>query len=256
MKIYSSFRENWRFDDFFSVSYSMNWLQKISMGLWEDIEKYGPPKRENDYKHPLPNWWQFPRFSGEFGYSAPTKEAIQKIKQFVGDDQVLEVGAGKGLWAKLMQDAGIKVTPTDIAAGKTHGTDEPSIVSTENEHYTEETRQILRDEHKDLGPEFSYDFDPNTYTDVYKTPGEDAVAQFGDHAVLMLNYPPYDNPMAANVLKLFQGNKVIYIGEGMGGATADDEFHEILRDQWTSVGGSDLPYFHGTHPYAEFYIRK
>ena len=51
-----------------------------------------------------------------YGWAVPAEKAIEKIKTFVVNDKVVEIGSGYGLWAKLMQDAGIQiVSPYGIA---------------------------------------------------------------------------------------------------------------------------------------------
>jgi len=52
-------------------------------------------------------------FTKNYGWSVPSEEAIDKLKEFVGGDSVLEIGSGYGMWAKVMQEAGLSVTATD-----------------------------------------------------------------------------------------------------------------------------------------------
>jgi len=213
----------------------MNWLQKISMGLWEDIEEAGPRKQHRDIDERMNEFNRRRDFTQNFGWSVPTKEVIDKLQQFVGNDKILEVGAGKGLWAKLMQDAGMSLTPTDLHSGGDN----------------------------------SYYGGSDSFTQITQMDAEEAVLSFSDHTVLFLNWPPYDSPMAANALKKFSGNKLIYIGEGPGGCTANDEFCQMLYKSWQHVDSAcvphpesswgneiEIPQWEGLHDCISLYVRK
>ena len=52
-------------------------------------------------------------FRYTFSYAVPTKKVINKITKFIGNDKVLEVGAGKGLWASLLDKEGVDIIATD-----------------------------------------------------------------------------------------------------------------------------------------------
>lgn len=104
-----------------------NWLKRIAeRDLWKEISEKGPtpliwtddPSGGRIGKWPEGRNWidEFKRrdeFVQNYAWAVPTREAISKIQQFVGDETILEIGAGRGLWAKLLQDAGVKIIPTD-----------------------------------------------------------------------------------------------------------------------------------------------
>jgi hypothetical protein len=56
-------------------------------------------------------------------------------------------------------------------------------------------------------------------------------------------WPPYNKPLAYNVFKKFlELNNVktfIYIGEGYGGCTADDDFFDLIEDNKTKETCTD-----------------
>lgn len=222
----------------------MNWLQKHNMGLWEDIEESGPESVSNDFSE---NYKARENFSRNFGWAVPTKEAVEKLHSFIGGDQVLEAGAGKGVWAKLMQDAGIDIIPTDIHSGVQQGSEEDmkSQVHPENHYWRKEVME-------DMNPDISRD----TYTPIYRMDAEESLRQFGSANVLMMVWPPYDDPMAANALRVFKGSKLIYIGEGSGGCTGDDCFHDILWKEWQEVDIVCIPQWQGIHDCLYLYTRK
>lgn len=54
-------------------------------------------------------------FIARFGYAVPTPTTIAAIAGFFEERRVLEVFAGLGLWASLLQDAGLSIVATDAA---------------------------------------------------------------------------------------------------------------------------------------------
>jgi len=70
-------------------------------------------------------------------------------------------------------------------------------------------------------------------------------------AALLLVWPPYDDPMAADALEAYPGETVIYVGEGRGGCTADDRFHRLLHEDWELTETVDIPTYLGLHDRLE-----
>ncbi|MFX1709038.1 hypothetical protein PV783_34040 [Chitinophaga sp. CC14] len=63
----------------------------------------------------------------------------------------------------------------------------------------------------------------------YGTP--DILTKYHDHS-LFLCWPPALDPMATDCLHYYTGNKLAFIGYDTH-LTGDDEFHEILKNDWT-----------------------
>jgi len=63
-----------------------------------------------------------------------------------------------------------------------------------------------------------------TYFKVQKLNHIEALTKNPDADVLIINWPTYQNKWASEALRKFEGDIVIYIGEGMGGCNADDVF--------------------------------
>jgi len=70
-------------------------------------------------------------------------------------------------------------------------------------------------------------------------------------AALLLVWPPYDDPMAADALEAYPGETVIYVGEGRAGCTADDRFHRLLYQDWQLIETVDIPTYLGLHDRLE-----
>lgn len=155
-----------------------------------------------------------------YGWVVPTEEAISAIKKFVKKDRVVDIGAGYGLMAKLMQDTNIDVTPTDMPD------------RTGFKHQT------------------PHDY---TYTEIERIDNVEAMKKYGDFEVLMLSWAP---AMAFDTLKSFKGNKLIYIGEEKGGQVACDEFFDLLESEWELESRLNTPNWRGYNSYIFFYNRK
>lgn len=202
--------------------------QQIS--LWEEIAKAGPRTTFSldrfDVDQVQSDFYRRKAFREKFGFAVPTPEIISRLVTFIGQDKCLEVGAGRGLWAKLLQNERVFVTPTDFFA---HGTN----ITLGNTYFKG-------------GP---------TYTNIVRMDAEVAVQTFRDHNVLMLIWPPYAEAMAAIALEIFEGTKIIYIGEGEGGATGDDAFHDLLDKQWKLVQEIVIPTWACLHDRLFLYER-
>jgi hypothetical protein len=224
----------------------LNWYKIANM--WDEIEKFGPNSPVESIDDPrveyiaenmgmtkekafhslrdrlMAEFYKREYFVKNYGWSIPSQEAIEEIKSFVGNETVLEVGAGYGMWAKLMREAGIKIVATDLPFG--------------NESDIYRPRKVRFTEIEEIDSEVAvqkYMYQPYT---------------------LMMSWPPYAESMAAKTLKGFKGNKLIFIGEGEGGCTGDDQLFNILRNEWTLVKEIDIPQWYGIHDYISLWQRK
>jgi len=210
----------------------MNWFKFAN--LYDELSRFGPDGPDwidpnakryegdagDDIDRYMKEHYRRRQYINNYGWSVPNIEAIEQIKAFVQNDKVIEVGGGLGLWAKLMRDEGINVTVTDNLSS----------------HQEELSR------------------DP--FIDVKDMSNEAAMSAYGTHGVLMLVWPPYDDPMANNTLKKFLGNKLIFVGEGGYGCTGDDSFFCTLAENWEETDDIDIPQWSGIHDYLTFYVRK
>src|SRR3990167_7580855 len=49
-----------------------------------------------------------------YSFALPSRDAVQKIVEFVGSRVLLDVGAGTGLWSALLSCAGARVDAVDL----------------------------------------------------------------------------------------------------------------------------------------------
>lgn len=140
----------------------------------------------------------------------------EAIEELVKHSPIIEIAAGRGYWAKLVKNAGGKIRCFD-----------------------------------------SLEDNPNL--ELQWTPVEQGsfsqVCNRPDHTLFMC-WPPYDNPLAFNTLKLYEGKTFIYVGEGEGGCNGDDEFHQLLDRDWKETKTIEIPQWWGIHDYMVVYNRK
>ncbi|MBF0491697.1 MAG: HEAT repeat domain-containing protein, partial [Deltaproteobacteria bacterium] len=168
-------------------------------------------------------------FVKRYAWAVPTQKAIEAIAKFVGKEEMLEVGAGRGLWAALLKKQDARVIATD--GFRTH-----------------DVRRILPSERA-----------AQTYTDVEPLSHWRALETHPETKVLLMIWPPKDE-MAFEALGAFQvqgGEKFIFVGEAQrGGANGDDRFFKILDEDWEVVEEVDIPNWLDTRDHVVFYRRK
>ncbi|WP_228831818.1 hypothetical protein, partial [Nocardia elegans] len=141
-----------------------------------------------------------------YAYAVPSPETLSWIGAFSEGRRVLELGAGRGYWAKQLADHGVNVRAFD--AEPPDSTANPSFPGAEGQRDVWFPVSGL--------DEFDADLD-----------GE---------SVLFLCWPPgWGDPMASAALEKFEtrgGRRVIFIGEPQGGKTGDDAFFARLSEAW------------------------
>ena len=96
----------------------------------------------------------------------------------------------------------------------------------------------------------------NNFTAVEELSAEQAIEKYQDANVLMILWPSFNDDFAVNALRNFTGNKLVFIGEGQGGCTADYAFYDELSENWENCNHICLPNWEGIHDYCSFYQRN
>lgn len=130
---------------------------------------------------------------------------------------IVEGGAGSGYWAHLLRERGVDVVAYDDAPYENNWVD-------------------------------------GRWTEVLVGSAA-AMAQHGDRTLLLV-WPPYNKSMALDHLLAHNGQTVIYVGEGLGGCTADHAFHHYLEDHFEKVEEVNIPMWPGMHDGMEVWRRK
>lgn len=126
----------------------------------------------------------------QYAWGIPDESALEAIAEH-SPGGVVEIGAGGGYWAKLLRERGVDVMAFDADPGFAHWT-------------LKNWSEVLLGDHT-------------------------AVIGFPKRT-LLLCWPSYDMPWTAEVLELYGGDTVIYVGEGSGGCTGCDRMHTLLGE--------------------------
>lgn len=170
----------------------------------EKFTKLGSVLRDNfGYVLNYGDSWQ--RLRLLYSFAIPSDVALEKIKEL---SPIVEVGAGSGYWAYLLSQLGCKITAYDLESPKPLG------------------------EHSNAAFE-------KLWFDV-KIGGPEVLSNHTDDT-LFLCWPPLATSFAADCLKNYKGETVVYIGEWEGGCTADFDFFKIVKKNWKTEEFVSIP---------------
>jgi len=157
----------------------------------------------------------------QYSFAIPDREALWTIRKH-SPNGVLEIGAGTGYWAKLLTAMRVNVVAYDSGKGKY----------------------------------FKIESIRGRYHAVIQGAHVDALRQENHGRTLLLVWPDYERPWADEALHLYRGQVVAYVGEGDGGCTADDAFHQRLEREFKIIDESSIPQWWGIHDRLFVYKRK
>lgn len=157
----------------------------------------------------------------KYSWAIPNKAALIELAKL---SPIVEIGAGTGYLAYLLRKMGVDMLAVD-------------------EHPADSRRKANR-----------YHSFTKAWTKI-EVGGVEKVKEYPDRN-LLLCWPPYDEPMAVNCLRAYKGKVLAYIGEGLGGCTADNQFHDLLEDDFECVERIDIPQWDGLHDFLSIWKRK
>lgn len=85
---------------------------------------------------------------------------------------------------------------------------------------------------------------------------ETFVSLFSTGRNLFLCWPLNDDSMALDILSKFAGRYVIFVGEGKGGCTGCEKFHDALEMDFDLVKDVEIPQWFGIHDCLLIWERK
>lgn len=143
------------------------------------------------------------------------RASLSALSDFAGKAGIVEIGAGKGIWAEKLRLMGVNVSAYDIFAGSTQ----------ENIYH--------QGQHK-VGVQ------------------EGGVEKAGSHSAqtLFLSYPTPNESMGADALKAYTaagGTRLAFIGDRPAPGsdfynTGDQEFHQMLDNDWVLKEVVEMPH--------------
>ena len=160
-------------------------------------------------------------FCKNYSWAIPTPNAIDRLVEFfAGKGMILSVGAGRGLWERILEDRGLRVIATD--AFKSHGVETGGRM----------------------------------FTEVFNMDHLTAIDSFPAATTLMLCWPSYNEDFACEALGHFRGDFIIYIGEEEYGCTATCSFFHLLDKEWNLTESIEILNWKGIHDTIKIYERK
>ena len=163
-----------------------------------------------------------------YAYATPTVAALKALKRVGEKNEWLEIGAGKGVWARAMRRFGIHITATD--AMPEDGNDYHLI---EQESSNERNRSIVQ-----------------------KMTHLEAIKKYKHRANgLLVCYCPPDSNMASTSLRAFKGEYVAVIGEDVMN-TGDVEMFRILNERFKVLKRVYLPQWMDTVHHLTLFSRN
>lgn len=161
---------------------------------------------------------QRPIFVDRYAWAVPNEAALETLSKL---GPIVEIGAGTGYWASLLQARGVDIKPFDRYPPDKY----PNHYHSQRHVWT----HVLRG-----GPEKAATYPERT---------------------LLICWPPLNAPVAYEALSNYRGRTVVYIGE-FGGCTGDRKFHAALDRDFTQIETVNLPNWPNIHDRLMVWRRK
>lgn len=152
------------------------------------------------------HWAMINEYQRNNSWGIVSEKAIDEIYDKCKEDRILSVGAGNGTWEYLLQEKGLDITATDL---------DPSTSSW----------------HKN--PDGRYPIVIHEYSAAH------AVEKFKFDT--LMSVWPHPIMKFGSVVASSKPKKIIYVGEGVGDSTADDEFFDIVDKDYSVISTIDGP---------------
>lgn len=165
-------------------------------------------------------------YNSLISWSIPSKPAIEKIKEYMGTNTLLEIGCGFGFWAKMMMNEGIDVIPT-------------GMISRYENPYTNTP--------SDTDIFISRCFIPDEFIEMSSA---DAIIKYDQAKCLFVSWGSCT--FYEELLELFKGDIIIIIGEDEGGCT---DYFDCTCTDFDLVEEFETPRFYCINDSMRIYKR-
>ena len=162
----------------------------------------GSPKTEFSPLNRLYSISQRWGYTKSHGFTLCPSELMKAMAIAMAGSKVVELGSGTGTLGNLLRQEGVDITLTDIG---------------------EEGMAM-------------YGFESPVQMDIYAKMED---VDLSPYDIVLLTWPPYEDPCCEQVLKNMRpGSILFYCGEGQGGCTGTDAFHDMLYNGIKGFKGS------------------
>lgn len=161
---------------------------------------------------------------GEYGFAIPSEEALRMIAKY-SPKGLVEIGAGNGYYAGLLRKIGVD-----------------PVLAFDPTRYPSDAKGAFA--FKKMWSPVDY----GTHEVLETLPG-------AEDLTLFICWPGKGH-WVSEALRKYKGKTFIYIGEGFGGNTADEEFFGVLDKGWEKVDGCWSPQWYGFHDLLCVFSRK
>ena len=148
------------------------------------------------------------------GYSVVTQKNCRILASIIGNSPVLEVMCGLGSYSYTLRSLGLTVIATDDYSWFD---DDPKFITWKTKPWV---------------------------SDIERIDAVSAIQKYGSEVgFVIMSWPPMNEDFAAQALETMRtvnvGCRMVYIGEGKGGVTANDRFFDLLKDvssEYSDIG--------------------
>lgn len=202
-------------------------VETIANPYWEEIQSNLVGVVHGLLSGNRSRWTQRRDYCRDYTWAIPDPETLAFVFKWLGP-QAIEMGAGTGYWASLLAAMGLDILAFDACP--------PDKIANYYHHpENDETGLWTVFYPVEVG-------DPTTLKD-------------HPDRTLFLCWPPYDKPMGYECLQNYPGQRIVYIGEGDGGCTGDDEFFTLLERDWHPIAEHAGIQWDGIHDTVQVYER-
>lgn len=174
--------------------------------------------------------------NAKYAFGVPGEAALSTIAEYA---PIVELGAGIGYWARCLRERGVDVIAYDLFGEDWQRWFQPSRLERDGRYL----HNVIEE-----GAE------PRLWTEVLR--GDVNVLLKHPDRALQLVWPTYADPFAERALQAYRGQRVIYVGEGDGGCTGTERFHELLGREWEEIADAPVPQWDGLHDHLWVYERQ
>jgi hypothetical protein len=207
----------------------------IENPFWKLVEPHVTPPN-NNYEGPqigdwrsgggdvwMQAWALRKEWARLYSWSVPDPDSIAFVVKN-SNGAILDPMAGSGYWEYVLMQSGV-----DCVAFDRH----PPQSSSGDNQWHEGVEQHVR---------------------VRQREAAESAAMCEPERTLFLSWPPMDSG-AYEAVKAYRGNRVIYIGEGNGGCTADENFFTLIETSWKQTALHKIAQWSGIHDFITVFDR-